>query len=107
MSSQIPIGPAIRAWCIGIGSLCILAGHCALQFFEYRERVIYHSANSDALVFGAPFLLAAAAYFLLLSLSFPRPRSLGRTISLAIGVLCAAFLSTAVAFFIASNTYGT
>lgn len=109
MSLRQSESPTVSAPMIGIGFLAILVGHCGLFFVLYRARVLHHSAfaDSDALVFGAPFLLAAAAYFLLFRLPFSPPRSRGRIISIAVGGLFAALLSSVAALIVAFNTYGT
>ena len=109
MSLQHSESPTVSAPLIGVGFLGVLVGHCAGLFVLYRARVIHRSAfaESDALVFGAPLLLAAAAYFFLLRLLLPQPRSRGRTVALAVAALLAGLLSSVAALIIAFNTYGT
>ena len=109
MSLQPFESHTVSAPVIGVGFLGVLVGHCVLFFVLYRARVVHHStfADSDALVFGAPFVLAGAAYCLLLWLSFPQPRSRGRTIVIGVAGLFAALLSSVAALIIAFNTYGT
>ena len=99
----------VSAPLIGVAFGGVLAGHCAAVVVLYRARVMNHAsfANSDALVFWVPLLLAAAAYFLLLRLPYSQPRPRGRTAALALVAILAALLSSAVALIIAFNTYGT
>ena len=94
----------------GLGLLVFIL-HCVIQFVLYRGRVVnrWSLADSDAVVFLMPNLLALAAYAFLLgrwaaAKNWPTAAKVGATIALT---LVAAFFSFWGSMLIPVNTYGT
>ena len=84
--------------------------HSAIGFVLYRGRAVSHwpICDSDAVVFAAPFVLAAVAYgAVLFASSWLRPRSGLRSFALLSISFVLAFLSTWCYMIFALNTYGS
>jgi len=109
LNVQHPGSRPVFAPAICFGLCGLFAAHSALIFVLYRARILQQLAfaDSNALIFGGPFLLSALAYLLLLRRTLPRPRGLEGNIALAVGALLAAFVSTCVALVIVFNILGT
>lgn len=96
--------------CLRIVVVVVFITHAIVGFLLYRWRVISQSslAGSEWIVFGIPFWLAFAAYWVALTFSpYLRPRSVYRYIGLTVLSFAGATFCWFCYMFFAANTYGT
>jgi len=90
--------------------VAIFLSHAVIGFLLYRWRVISQSAlaGSDLIIFGLPFWLAFATYWVSFTVSpYLRPRSIYRYVGLTVLSFAGAAFCWFFYMFFAVNTYGT
>ena len=93
--------------------IAVFVAHGVIGFLLYRWRASFHGsppslAGSDWIVFGIPFWLAFAAYWLAFTFSpYLRPRSIYRYAGLTVLSFAGAVFCWLFYMLFAVNTYGT
>jgi hypothetical protein len=90
--------------------VAVFISHALIGFLLYRWRVVSQTslAGSDWIIFGIPFWVASAAYFLAFTFSpYLRPRSVYRCVGLTVLSIAGAVFCWFFYMFFAANTYGT
>jgi len=90
--------------------VAVFLAHCLIGFVLYRGRAVsgWRICDSDAVVFGVPFLLALAGYaYVLFASPWSRRRSFLPGLLVGVACIVLVLLSTWCYMFEALNTYGS